>query len=120
MIRLVASPERSPAIDTRMLPNPNFDARRRVPRFAICADVALSAGAVFSDARILNISSEGFMAETKAALGAGASVTVDLPGAGLMHARIVWARGGQVGGQFAGTIDPLEVFHALGASERVP
>jgi hypothetical protein len=66
------------------------------------------------DARLINISSRGFMAETKALIQAGARIWLTLPGSGRVNALVIWARNGRVGGEFAQPIDPLCVFQALG------
>ncbi len=66
------------------------------------------------DARLVNISSRGFMAETKAIIEAGSRIWLTLPGPGRVNALVVWTRGGRIGGEFAQPIDPLTVFQAIG------
>lgn len=91
------------------------DQRRREPREAVSADVPLrQLGETAVDARLVNISSRGFMAETRAEIGAGSRIWLTLPGPGRVNALIVWARGGRIGGEFSAPIDPLSVFQALG------
>ena len=89
--------------------------RRREPRVELSADIPLrELGASAVDARLINISSHGFMAETKDDISAGSRVWLTLPGVTRVNALIVWAQGGRIGGEFAEPIDPLQVFQALG------
>ena len=91
--------------------------RRREPRVEISAEIPLrELGQTAVDARLLNISSRGFMAETKALIAAGARIWLTLPGAGRINALVVWARNGRIGGEFAEPVDPLIVFQALGGA----
>ena len=93
--------------------------RRREPRVPVTADMPLRAlGQNAVPARLINLSSHGFMAETAALISPGSRVWLTLPGATRVNALIVWARDGRVGGEFAGTVDPLAVFHAVGKSAR--
>lgn len=88
---------------------------RREPRREVAADLSLRPlGAFPIEARLLNISSHGFMAETPADLRPGARIWVTLPGQARVNARLVWARDGRIGGEFAEAIDPLAVIHAAG------
>jgi hypothetical protein len=57
------------------------------------------------DARVVNLSSHGFMVRTEGALEIGDLVTIALPIVGETAAKIVWALGGRVGGQF---VTPIE------------
>lgn len=91
------------------------DTRRREPRAGLAADVALRAfGATAVDARLLNISSHGFMAETDAEIEADTRVWVTLPGGTRANALVIWARGARLGGEFLAPIDPLAVITAAG------
>lgn len=97
------------------------DARRREPRIELAADVGLrELGATGVGARLVNISSRGFMAETRALVASGSRIWLTLPGLPRVNARVVWARSGRIGGEFAEPIDPLAVFHALGAAQAPP
>lgn len=103
-------------INARIAPDLNADDRRE-PRLPVSAPVPLrELGATGVDARLVNISSHGFMAETDADIDAGSRVWLTLPGFRRVNALVVWADNGRLGGQFAEPIDPLKVFHALGKS----
>jgi hypothetical protein len=94
------------------------DARREA-RAPIEADVGLrELGHEAVGARLINLSSRGFMAETAALVSPGARVWLTLPGMPRVNALVVWARNGRVGGEFAQPIDPLRVFHAVGKGAR--
>jgi hypothetical protein len=89
--------------------------RRREPRMPVSADVPVrQLGQTAVQARLINISSRGFMAETKAVIDPGARIWLTLPGPGRVNALVLWARNGRIGGEFAEPIDPLSVFQALG------
>jgi len=91
------------------------DARRREPRLEIEAEVPLrELGREAVDARLINLSSHGFMAETQALIEAGSRVWLKLPGMARANALVVWSRSGRIGGEFAAPVDPLKVFQALG------
>ena len=94
------------------------DPRRSEPRLAVSAPIPmreLGQGAV--PARLVNLSSRGFMAETEALISPGVRIWLTLPGPSRINARVIWARDGRVGGEFAESIDPLQVFEALGRAE---
>lgn len=95
-------------------PESGSDARRD-SRIEALADMSLRPlGTTASDARLLNISSFGFMAETDVDIGAGSRVWLSLPGLPRVNAQVVWARNGRLGGEFAEPIDPLIVLQAIG------
>ena len=89
--------------------------RRTERRTPVVAEIPLrQLGQTAVDARLVNISSRGFMAETKALIEAGSRIWLTLPGPGRVNALVIWARNGRIGGEFAQPIDPLSVFQALG------
>ena len=91
------------------------DPSRREPRTPIEADVPLrTLGQSADNARLINISSRGSMAENKDLIEPGARIWLTLPGTGRVNALVIWARNGRIGGEFAQPIDPLSVFQALG------
>ena len=93
--------------------------RRRTLRLAIEAGVGLrELGQTAVPAQLLNLSSLGFMAETRADIPAGSRVWLTLPGVGRVNALVVWARSGRIGGEFADPLDPLQVFQAVGENGR--
>ncbi len=96
-------------IDTEVEP------RRREPRTEVEAEIPLrQLGQTAVDARLINISSRGFMAETDGLIKSGSRIWLTLPGPGRVNAIVIWARNGRVGGEFAQSIDPLAVLEALG------
>ena len=54
---------------------------------------------------IKDLSFYGFRAEGAVSIPVGTYVSVDLPGIGLVRARIAWARGDSFGGLFATAVD---------------
>jgi hypothetical protein len=89
--------------------------RRREPRIPLEAPIPLrQLGQTAVQARLVNISSRGFMAETEALIEAGSRIWVALPGTGRVNALVIWARSGRIGGEFAHPVDPLSVLQALG------
>jgi hypothetical protein len=91
------------------------EARRRETRLEIEAEVPLrELGRESVDAKLINLSSHGFMAETEALIEPGSRVWLKLPGVARANALVVWTGSGRVGGEFATPIDPLKVFQALG------
>ncbi len=75
-------------------------------RIALRAPVDLEAhvrelGSTGTEARILNISADGFMAETGAEYDVGARVWLILPGRERASAVVRWIAAGKIGAQFA-------------------
>ena len=104
-------------IQAKIAIDESHEHRRREPREAVAAEVPMrQLGDSAVDARLVNISSRGFMAETNAEIGAGSRIWLTLPGPGRVNALVVWARSGRIGGEFSAPIDPLSVFEALGQS----
>jgi hypothetical protein len=104
----------APALDMGAEP------RRRDKRIAADAEVSLRPlGTTAVDARLMNISSLGFMAETDAEVAPGGRVWLSLPGLPRVNALVVWARNGRIGGEFADPIDPLVVLQMIGQQTRL-
>ncbi len=102
-------------IHAKIVIDTTTEPRRREPRHDVFAEVPLrQLGQTSVEARLINISSRGFMAETKAVIDSGSRIWLTLPGPGRVNALVVWARNGRIGGEFAEPIDPLSVFEALG------
>ncbi len=92
-----------------------LDLRRSESRVEVAADIGFRPlGHSAVEARLMNISSRGFMVETHADVRPGARVWLALPAAGRVNALVVWASGGRLGGEFAEPIDPLAVIEAVG------
>jgi len=105
-------------IQATIAPDLDHDPRRREPRLDMAADIPLrELGATAVDARLINLSSHGFMADTLAEIAAGSRVWLTLPGAGRVNALVVWAHDGRLGGEFAEPIDPLIVLEAVGQQQ---
>jgi hypothetical protein len=92
--------------------------QRRETRTILDADAAIrELGRTGAEARLVNLSAEGFMARTDAAIAPGSRVWLTLPGFGRINALVVWAKDGKLGGRFAEPIDPLAAFHAAGLAQ---
>ncbi len=95
--------------------DPGAEPRRSEGRVPVSAAIAMrELGQAAAQARLVNLSSRGFMAETEALISPGVRVWLTLPGQARVNARVVWARDGRIGGEFAEAIDPLRVFQAVG------
>ena len=80
--------------------------RRRAEREPVEVDARLrELGSEGSEARVLNISATGFMAETDADLSVGARVWLILPGRERANAVVRWIEGHRIGAEFAEPID---------------
>ena len=91
--------------------------RRSEPRIDASTDVGLHAlGHDPVDARLLNISSRGFMAECEVPIEKGSRIWLTIVGVPRLHARVTWSIGGRFGGEFARAIDPLAVLQAIGSA----
>ena len=100
---------------TQIAPDGSVEPRRRESRLSVSAEVALRPfGEAGAEARLINISSHGFMAETDADIAKGSRVWLTLPDANRASALVIWTKNGRLGGQFSTPIDPLVVFQALG------
>ena len=102
-------------IHTEIRTDPRSEPRRREPRLDVEASVPLRPlGSNGVPARLLNISSGGFMAEIRDQIVPGTRVWLTLPDGERVNAVVVWAQSGRIGGEFAETIDPLQVIQAAG------
>jgi hypothetical protein len=102
-------------LHARITVDSEVEPRRREPRTDVEAEVALRPlGRTSVEARLVNLSSRGFMVETRAVVEPGARIWLTLPAAGRVNALVLWARNGRLGGEFAEAIDPLAVIEAVG------
>lgn len=103
-------------IHARITPDLEGDEPRRgEARIGVGADVSLRKfGSTAVDARLLNISHRGFMAESDAEIPAGDRVWLTIAGLSRINAFVVWSKGSRFGGEFAEPIDPLQVIEAAG------
>ncbi|WP_162789208.1 PilZ domain-containing protein [Sphingomonas ginsengisoli (ex An et al. 2013)] len=84
--------------------------RRRADR----ADVEVEArvrelGNEGCDARVLNISATGFMAQTSTEIAVGARIWLIIPGHERANALVRWSDGDRIGAEFATPIDPADL-----------
>ena len=87
--------------------NTDHSDRRGADRTAVEVDGHLrELGATGVDARVVNISETGFMAETAADFEVGARVWLIVPGRDRANAVIKWVAAGKLGAEFAEPIDP--------------
>jgi hypothetical protein len=79
--------------------------RRREPRYPVDVEGKVrELGAEGSEARILNISEKGFMAESAGEFEVGSRVWLMLPGRERASAVVRWTAGNRLGAEFAETI----------------
>lgn len=89
-------------IDARIAKDPSGAERRVQPRSAVKLDAHVrEMGTTGTEARVLNISSDGFMAETSTDHEVGARVWLILPGRERASAIVRWTAAGKLGAQFA-------------------
>ena len=89
-------------IKARIGETPDPTERRRASRFAVDIDARvreLGEGGI--EARILNISKTGFMAESEGHFEVGARVWLMLPGRERANAVVKWTAGDKLGAEFA-------------------
>ena len=94
-------------IKARIAEAPDPNDRRRMPRVPVELDVQMrELGSSGVEARVLNISERGFMAETEAHFEVGTRVWLLLPGRERASAVVKWIAGDRLGGEFA---EPLSL-----------
>ena len=83
------------------------DERRRSPRLPVELEAKMrELGASGVEAKVLNISKQGFMAESEARFEVGSRVWLMLPGRERANAVIKWTAGDKIGAEFA---EPLSL-----------
>jgi len=81
--------------------------RRRHPRVPVDVEAKMrELGATGVEARVLNISEQGFMAETEANFEVGTRVWLMLPGRERANAVVKWTAGDRLGAEFA---EPISI-----------
>ena len=94
-------------IRARIGETPESVERRRVSRFPVELDARVrELGANGVEARVLNISESGFMAETDGEFEVGSRIWLMLPGRGRSNAVVKWVAGDKIGAEFA---DPISL-----------
>jgi len=84
--------------------------RRRASRHPVEVDAKLrELGATGVEARVINLSSTGFMAEALAEFEVGARVWLIMPGRERANAVVKWVAAGKIGAEFAEPF-PVEDF----------
>ena len=81
--------------------------RRRFPRLPVDVDAKMrELGASGVEARVLNISEAGFMAESEGRFEVGSRVWLMLPGRDRANAVVKWTAGDKLGAEFA---EPISI-----------
>lgn len=76
--------------------------RRRAPRVPVEVDATMrELGASGAEAKVLNISRTGFMAQSEARFDVGSRVWLLLPGRDRASAVVKWTAGDKIGAEFA-------------------
>ena len=80
----------------------NEDERRRGTRFTVELDARVrELGDEGAEAKVLNISETGFMAETQTEFEVGSRIWLILPGRERANAVVRWTAGDKIGAEFA-------------------
>jgi hypothetical protein len=94
-------------IRARIGESPECFERRGVSRVSVELDARVrELGANGVEARVLNISESGFMAETEGEFEVGSRIWLMLPGRDRCNAVIKWIAGDKIGAEFA---DPISL-----------
>lgn len=89
-------------IKARIAEAPDPGDRRRMPRVPVELDVQMrELGSSGVEARVLNISETGFMAETGGHFEVGSRIWLILPGRERASAVVKWTAGDRLGAEFA-------------------
>jgi hypothetical protein len=106
-------------IAARMALERPLPCERREPRENVAVQATMRAlGYHGIDVVIRTISPDGFMAEADGDFPPGSFVRLRLPGLGAVHARVVWADGRQLGGEFLNAVQPSRLGRILGMSRQ--
>lgn len=89
-------------IKARIAEAPDPKDRRRAPRLPVELDVKMrELGASGVEARVLNLSEQGFMAESDGHFEVGSRIWLILPGRDRVSAMVKWTAGDKLGAEFA-------------------
>ena len=89
-------------IRARIGESPESSERRRASRYPVELDARVrELGTEGVEARVLNISESGFMAESDGAFEVGSRIWLMLPGRGRSNAVVKWIAGDKIGAEFA-------------------
>ena len=79
----------------------DVEERRRLSRYPVQLDARVrELGTEGVEARVLNISENGFMAETDGSFDIGSRIWLMLPGRGRANAVVKWIAGAKIGAEF--------------------
>ncbi len=96
-----------------------FSDDRRVAREPVTVRATMRAlGYHGIDVVVRTISPQGFSAETNGDFPPGSYVRLRLPGLGAVHAKIVWTRDSQVGGEFLNMVEPNRLGRIIGLTAQ--
>jgi hypothetical protein len=98
---------------------PVIEGRQAERRIVNLAARLREPGATIVEADVINLSTDGFMAETDLKLEPGANVWLKLPGLEPQNSRCAWAEEGKAGFQFATPLHPATV-EMLAEANRKP
>lgn len=96
---------------------PAGDGRRADRRMVNLAASLREPGAELADAEVLNLSTDGFMAQSEMPLEMGFTVWLKLPGMEAQKSHVVWVEEGKAGFEFANPLHP-GVLDQLSSHER--
>jgi len=99
---------------------PVADGRQSERRIVNLAARLREPGATIVDAEVLNLSTDGFMAESELQLEPGAHVWLKLPGLEPQNSRCAWIEDGKAGFQFAAPLHPATVEMLAEANRKPP
>ena len=85
---------------------PEGEGRRAERRIVNLAASLREPGATVADAGVVNLSTDGFMAETDMELETGAELWLKLPGLEPQKSRVVWVEEGKAGFEFNTPLHP--------------
>jgi hypothetical protein len=92
-------------IKARIAEDEDASDRRRSSRYAVELDAKMrELGSTGIDARLLNISETGFMAQSNGSFEVGSRVWLILPGRARANAVVKWTAGDKLGAEFAEAI----------------
>lgn len=77
-------------------------------------------GAKLVEAEVMNLSTDGFMAETDIGIEPGTNVWLKLPGLEPQNSRCIWVEDGKVGFQFATPLHAATVEMLVEANRKPP
>ena len=85
---------------------PENDGRRAMRRIVNLAAHLADPGASISDVEIVNLSTDGFMAQGEISLEPGATVWLKVEGLEPQNSRVVWVEDGKAGFEFSTPLHP--------------